>query len=53
LKNKSIEIIDLGGKIFKKIIKGNNISSKGLNFLKESLLKNQTLKEIIFYSKLF
>jgi hypothetical protein len=34
-----------------KIIKGNKITSKGLNDLKESLKKNQFLKEINFESK--
>jgi hypothetical protein len=51
LENKKIEKIKLSGKEFKKIIKGNNITNKGLIFLKESLKKNQFIKEIIFACK--
>jgi hypothetical protein len=34
-----------------KITKGNNITSKGVFYLKESLIKNQFLKEINFECK--
>jgi hypothetical protein len=50
LENKNIEIIDLGCKLFKNN-KGNVITSNGIIFLKESLIKNKFLKEINFYSK--
>jgi uncharacterized protein YdgA (DUF945 family) len=52
LKNKKIEIINLSCKLnsFKK---GNEINSKGIFDLKESLIKNQNLKEISFDRKFF
>jgi hypothetical protein len=50
LENKKIEKIDLGCK-YTKIKKGNQITSKGLFFLKDSFQKNQYLKEIIFTGK--
>jgi hypothetical protein len=51
LENNKIEILNLSCKIFNNIkIKGNKITSNGLNFLKESLIKNQFLKEIDFNS---
>jgi hypothetical protein len=50
LENKNIEKIDLRGKLFK-ITKDNKITSNGLICLKESLIKNQFLKEISFEGK--
>jgi hypothetical protein len=50
LENKNIEIIDLSSKLFK-YNKGNNITSKGVFFLKDSFIKNQFLKEISFRGK--
>jgi hypothetical protein len=47
LENKNIEMIFFHGKLFK-IKKDNNITSKGLTILKESLIKNQFLKKINF-----
>jgi hypothetical protein len=51
LENKSIEKIDFSCKLFK-IIKDNTITSNGLIFLTESLIKNIFLKEIRFLGKL-
>jgi hypothetical protein len=51
LENKKIEILNLSCKFLKKIIKtikGNEITSNGLIYLKESLIKNQYLKKIDF-----
>jgi hypothetical protein len=50
LENKKIEKMDLRCKL-SKIIKVNQISSNGVNCLKESLIKNQFLKEISFVGK--
>jgi hypothetical protein len=50
LENKKIEKIRLVGKIIQ-IIKGNQITSKGILFLKDSFSKNQFIKEIILYCK--
>jgi hypothetical protein len=45
IKNKKIEKIDLRRKLFKNK-KDNNITSNGVIFLKESIIKNKYLKEI-------
>jgi hypothetical protein len=50
LENKSIEKIYLNCKHLTKLNKVNEKTSKGLNKLKESLMKTQTLKEIDFSS---
>jgi hypothetical protein len=50
MENKKIEKIDLSCKLFK-IMKVNQISSKGLSFLKESLKKSIYLKDINIASK--
>jgi hypothetical protein len=50
LENKKIEILDLSCKFFK-IIKDNKITSIGVFFLKDSLIKNKYLKEISFQGK--
>jgi hypothetical protein len=42
LENKNIQVLYL---------RGNNITKDGINYLKESLKKNQFLKEISFYGK--
>jgi Ran GTPase-activating protein (RanGAP) involved in mRNA processing and transport len=42
LENKNIQVLYL---------RGNNITKDGINYLKESLKKNQFLKEINFYGK--
>jgi hypothetical protein len=51
LENKNIEKIDLTGKLLK-IIKDNKITSKGFLNMKESLIKNKTLKEFCIDSSL-
>jgi hypothetical protein len=50
MENKKIEKIDLSCKLFK-IMKVNQISNKGLSFLKESLKKSIYLKDINIASK--
>jgi hypothetical protein len=50
LENKNIEKVDLSCKLIKNK-KGNKINTKGLSILKDSLSKNQFLKEINFAGK--